>query len=145
MIAFLLSPKGRISGTQFFSAIAILMLIMIIIGFGLGTAPSLNGPVILSLCWALIAWPLICLLIKRLHDTGRNARGLWALAPQVGIALLSLGMGGFMPAIVHWLMTLLGVLANLSCWSLLFFLALKRGDVGDNAYGPDPHTGRHLS
>jgi uncharacterized membrane protein YhaH (DUF805 family) len=143
MIAFLLSPKGRISGTQFFSAIAILMLIMIVIGFGLGTVPSLNGPIILSLCWILIAWPLVCLLIKRLHDTGRNARWLWTLAPQVVIALLSLAMGGFIPAIVHWLMTLLGVLANLACWSLLFFLALRPGDAGDNIYGPDPRTAAH--
>ena len=26
-----------------------------------------------------------------------------------------------------------------ACWSLLFFLALKPGDEGENAYGPDPH------
>jgi uncharacterized membrane protein YhaH (DUF805 family) len=142
MTRFLLSPKGRISGTQFFSCIACFMLIMIVIGFALGTVPSFNGPIILSLCWILLAWPLSCLLIKRLHDTGRSARWLWLLAPQAILALLSLAMGGFLPAVLLWLMTLLGVLANLSCWSLLFFLALKPGDTGNNAYGPDPHTGR---
>ncbi len=142
MVRFLFSPNGRISGTQFFSGIAAAMLIMIIIGFGLGTMPAVNGPVILSLCWSLLAWPLACLLIKRLHDTGRSAVWLWLLAPQIAIALLSLAMGSFMPAGLLWLMTLLGVLANLSCWSLLFFLAIKPGDEGDNAYGPDPHLRR---
>lgn len=139
MIQFLLSPKGRISGTQFFSGIAIAMLVMVVIGFALGTVPSLDGPIILSLCWLLLAWPLTCLLIKRLHDTGRSARWLWGLAPQAILAVLSLAMGGFIPVIMLWLMTLLGVLANLACWSLLFFLALKPGDEGENAYGPDPH------
>ena len=142
MTKLLLSPAGRISGTQFFSGIAAIMLVMILVGFGLGTMPSVNGPVILSICWVLLAWPLTCLLIKRLHDTGRSAVWLWLLAPQVVMALLSLIMGGFMPAVIHWLVTLLGVLANLSCWSLLFFLALKPGDTGDNIYGPDPHPGR---
>jgi uncharacterized membrane protein YhaH (DUF805 family) len=140
MTRFLLSPRGRISGTQFFSSLACLMLAMIVIGFALGVVPSLNGPIILSACWILLAWPLLCLLIKRLHDTGRSARWLWLLAPQAALALISLAMGGFLPALLLWLMTLLGVLANLSCWSLLFFLALKPGDLGDNAYGPDPHT-----
>ena len=139
MIHFLFSPNGRISGTQFFSGIAVAMLIMVVIGFGLGTVPSVNGPIILSVCWALMAWPLLCLLVKRLHDTGRSATWLWWLAPQVMLAFLSLATGGFIPAILLWLMTLLGVLANLSCWSLLFFLALKPGDDGENAYGPDPH------
>ena len=140
MIRFLLSPNGRISGTQFFSSIAVAMLIMVVIGFGLGTVPSVNGPIVLSVCWILLTWPLLCLLIKRLHDTGRSAIWLWLLAPQAFMALISLAMGGFMPALLLWLMTLLGVLANLSCWSLLFFLALKPGDDGENAYGPDPHT-----
>ncbi|MFT4073964.1 MAG: DUF805 domain-containing protein [Asticcacaulis sp.] len=139
MIAFLFSPKGRISGTQFFSSLAILMLVMVIIGFGLGTVPAVNGPIVLSVCWVLLAWPLACLVIKRLHDTGRSALWLWGLAPQPLIACLSLAMGGFMPAGLLWLMTLLGVLANLACWSLLFFLALKPGDEGDNDYGADPH------
>jgi uncharacterized membrane protein YhaH (DUF805 family) len=140
MIRFLLSPNGRISGTQFFSSIAVAMLIMVVIGFGLGTVPSVNGPIVLSVCWILLTWPLLCLLIKRLHDTGRSAIWLWLLAPQAFMALISLAMGGFMPALLLWLMTLLGVLANLSCWSLLFFLALKPGDDGENAYGPDPHS-----
>lgn len=140
MTRFLLSPRGRISGTQFFSSLAGLMLAIIVIGFALGVVPSLNGPIILSACWILLAWPLLCLLIKRLHDTGRSARWLWLLAPQAALALISLAMSGFLPALFLWLMTLLGVLANLSCWSLLFFLALKPGDPGDNAYGPDPHT-----
>jgi uncharacterized membrane protein YhaH (DUF805 family) len=139
MIAFLFSPRGRISGTPFFSSVAIIMLVMVVIGFGLGTLPSVDGPIILSLCWILLVWPLLCLLIKRLHDTGRSAKGLWMLTPQVIVTLASLAMGGFVPAALLWLMTLLGVLANLSCWSLLFFLALKPGDEGDNMYGPDPH------
>lgn len=139
MLTFLFSPKGRISGTQFFSSLAILMLVMIVIGFGLGTMPAVNGPVILNVCWILLAWPLVCALVKRLHDTGRSARWLWLLAPQAILAIVSLAMGGFLPVVLLWLMTLLGVLANLACWSLLFFLALKPGDEGDNAYGPDPH------
>jgi len=145
MIRLLFSPNGRISGTQFFSSIAVTMFIMVIIGFGLGTMPSLNGPVILSICWILLAWPLLCALIKRLHDTGRSAVWLWLFTPQIAIALISLAMGGFMPALLLWFMTLLGVLANLACWSLLFFLALKPGDNGENVYGADPHASDQIT
>jgi uncharacterized membrane protein YhaH (DUF805 family) len=106
MVRFLFSPNGRISGTQFFSSIAVAMLVMVVIGFGLGTVPSVNGPIVLSVCWILLTWPLLCLLIKRLHDTGRSAIWLWLLAPQAFMALISLAMGGFMPALLLWLMTL---------------------------------------
>ena len=144
MIRFLFSPKGRISGTQFFSCIAAAMLIMVVIGFGLGTVPSVNGPVILSVCWLLQVWPLLCVLMKRLHDTGRSAVWLWLLAPQVAMALTSLAVGGYMPGAILWLMNIPGILANILCWGLIFFLALKPGDDGENAYGPDPHVSRDL-
>ena len=140
MIRFLFSPNGRISGTQFFSSIAVAMLIMMVIGFGLGTVPSVNGPIVLSVCWILLTWPLLCLLIKRLHDTGRSAVWLWLLAPQAAMALTSLAMGGYLPGAILWLMNILGILANILCWGLIFFLALKPGDDGENTYGPDPHT-----
>jgi len=139
MISLLLSPQGRISCTQFFSFIAIAMLIMVVIGFGLGTVPAINGPIVLSVCWVLLLWPLACALIRRLHDTGRSAIWLWLLAPQVAMALISLALGGFMPAFILWMMTVLGVAANILCWGLILFLALKPGEDGDNAYGPDPH------
>lgn len=140
MVRFLFSPNGRISGTQFFSCIAVAMLIMVVVGFGLGTVPSVNGPIILSICWILLVWPLLCLLIKRLHDTGRSAIWLWLLAPQAVMALTSLAMGGYLPGAILWLMNGLGILANILCWGLIFFLALKPGDDGENAYGPDPHS-----
>ena len=140
MIKFLLSPTGRISGTRFLSSIAVAMLIMLIIGFGLGTLPSVDGPIILCVCWVLLAWPLLCLFIKRLHDTGRSAAWLWLLIPQGAMALSSLAMSGYLSAAILWLMTMLGVIANILCWGLIFFLALKPGDEGDNAYGPDPHA-----
>ena len=142
MIKFLLSPTGRISGTRFLSSIAVAMLIMLIIGFGLGTLPSVDGPIILSVCWVLLAWPLLCLFIKRLHDTGRSAAWLWLLIPQGAMALSSLAMSGYLSAAILWLMTMLGVIANILCWGLIFFLALKPGDEGDNAYGTDPRATR---
>lgn len=142
MIGFLFSPTGRISCTQFFSAIALIMLTMLVIGFGLGTMPSVNGPLILSGLWILLVWPLACALIKRLHDTGRSATWLWLFAPQVAMAIASLAVGGFMPGFVLWIMNILGILSNTLCWGLILFLAVRTGDVGDNAYGPDPHDRR---
>ena len=142
MVDFLFSPKGRISGTQFFSYIAIAMLVMVMIGFGLGTLPALDGPIILSICWLLQVWPLLCVLIKRLHDTSRSAIWLWLFAPQAAMALISLAMGGYLPVAILWLMTALGIVANILCWGPILYLALKPGDDGDNIYGPDPHTTR---
>ncbi len=142
MTRFLFSLDGRISGTQFFSSIAIAMLIMVVIGFGLGTVPSFNGPVVLSICWGLMAWPLLCILIKRLHDIGQSAVWLWLLAPQAFMALVSLAVGGYLPGAILWLMNGFGIIANILCWGLVFSLALKPGDDGDNAYGPDPHVPR---
>ena len=142
MIGFLFFPAGRISCTQFFSAFALIMLTMLVIGFGLGTMPSLDAPLILSGLWILLVWPLACALIKRLHDTGRSATWLWVLAPQVAMAIASLAVGGFMPGFVLWIMNILGILSNTLCWGLILFLAVRTGDVGDNAYGPDPHDRR---
>ncbi|MDV6332602.1 DUF805 domain-containing protein [Asticcacaulis sp. 201] len=142
MIASLFSPRGRISGTQFFSYIAIDMLAMLVIGFGLGTVPSLDAPLVLSVIWALQAWPLACLFIRRLHDTGRSAAWLWLLAPQAAMAVTSLIMGGYMPGFILQVMNAVGIVANLLCWALIFFLALKTGQLDDNRYGPDPHGKR---
>lgn len=142
MIGFLFSPTGRISCTQFFSAIALIMLTMLVIGFGLGTMPALDAPLILSGLWIVLVWPLACALIKRLHDTGRSAAWLWLFAPQAAIAIASLAVGGFMPGFVLWIMNILGILSNTLCWGLILFLAVRTGDVGDNAYGPDPHDPR---
>lgn len=142
MIGFLFSPAGRISCTQFFSAIALIMLTMLVIGFGLGTMPSLDAPLILSGLWILLVWPLACALIKRLHDTGRSATWLWLFAPQVAMAVASLAVGGFMPGFVLWIMNILGILSNTLCWGLILLLAVRTGDAGDNAYGPDPHDRR---
>ncbi|ESQ85521.1 DUF805 domain-containing protein [Asticcacaulis benevestitus] len=142
MIGFLFSPTGRISCTQFFSAIALVMLTMLLIGFGLGTLPALDASLILSALWIVLTWPLACALIKRLHDTGRSATWLWLLAPQVAMAIASLAVGGFMPGFVLWIMNILGILSNTLCWGLILFLAVRTGDVGDNAYGADPHDQR---
>lgn len=142
MIGFLFSPAGRISCTQFFSAIALIMLTMLVIGFGLGTMPSLDAPLILSGLWILLVWPLACALIKRLHDTGRSATWLWLFAPQVAMAIASLAVGGFMPGFALWIMNILGILSNTLCWGLILFLAVRTGDAGDNAYSPDPHERR---
>ena len=135
----LFSPKGRISGTQFLISISIAMLVMVIIGFSLGAVPALNGPIILSICWTIQIWPLTCVLIRRLHDTGRSAIWLWLFAPQALIALISLAMGGYLPVATLWLMTALGIISNILCWGLIFFLVLKPGDTGDNHYGTAPH------
>ena len=92
----------------------------------------------------VLAVPLGALVARRLHDFG--ASGWWALAVPLAIALsvpgVIAGAGLDFEARLSFEMAWrpLGAAASilgLACLAIF----LKEGDVGPNAYGPDPRDG----
>ncbi len=136
-MAFFLSPSGRITGPQFFGYLAALLIAMLLIGFALGTIPAIDGPLIMSGLWLIAAWPTACLCAKRLHDTGKSARWLWCLAPQVIVTALSFVAGLLLSPLLIGLMVV-GIFANVLCWGLVLYLAFARGQAYPNRFGPEP-------
>ncbi len=68
-----------------------------------------SGPGLLDGLFSLaVLLPSIAVWVRRLHDVGRS--GWW------------------------WLLALIPVIG----WIILFYWSVRRGDVGPNAFGPDP-------
>lgn len=92
----------------------------------------------------VLAIPLGALVARRLHDFG--ASGWWALAVPLAIALsvpeVIAGAGLDFDARLRFETTWhpLGAAASIVALACLAIF-LKEGDVGPNAYGPDPRDG----
>ena len=116
-----LSPKGRISRSQFWLGI-------------LGVA-ALAGCGIAVAFWTPFAYgSLPFLAIKRLHD--RNKSGWWTLvflwAPGVTDRLSDKVIE---ESATWWILVLIG--SVLTIWGAVE-LGFRRGTDGENKYGPDP-------
>jgi len=95
--------------------------------------------------------PMTGLGARRLQDTGQNGSLIWVWTIIVGIGrvfglLISLaGTVGGLGALyflftVGWLLMLIG-LASLAISIVLIYFWVQPGNVGPNAYGPDPKAG----
>ena len=145
-----LSPDGRIKRQDFWIGWAIMFAANLVLGF----VPIIG---LLFHCFAI--YVMVCLYAKRLHDMGRS--GWLQLAPWgVGILALIIGFALFGTAMISaalalgnaspgagGLAVLLGslggfmmVLSLAGLVHLAFFIwvGATPGQVGENAYGPDP-------
>lgn len=123
MLSLYLSSRGRIDRTGFIAGLGGVLLFALLLDLALAALPGVNEALILSGVWALLAWPAVCLLIKRFRDTGSGPGGLWLFAPQIFVALAALAMSGAWPDALLTGFTWLGVAANLLCWGALVWLA----------------------
>lgn len=86
--------------------------------------------------------PSIAVEVRRFHDIGRS--GLWVLIPLVPFVFLLMDLMlvllGYLDDFVIKSSFAENCLLALSylLWILLVFLLLKRGQKGDNKYGPEP-------
>jgi len=130
-IVFFLSPKGRISRSQFW-----LGMLGIAAAMGIAVSIAFWTPIaIASIPVVLIAFVAIYILaIKRLHDC--NKTGWWTLvflwAPGV---FDRLGNKVAEESALWW--ALLVIALVLSLWGLVE-LGFRRGTDGGNDYGADP-------
>lgn len=133
IISFFLSPKGRISRSQFWLG-------MLGVAAVFGTALGLTF--LTAIAYAAIPLILIAfvatyiLAIKRLHD--RNKTGWWTLVFLWAPGVLDRITDKLTEdSAMWWVLVLIG--AVLSLWGLIE-LGFLRGTEGDNDYGPDPRV-----
>jgi uncharacterized membrane protein YhaH (DUF805 family) len=145
-----LSPDGRIKRQDFWIGWAILFAVNFVLGF----LPLIGW---LFHCFAI--YVMVCLYAKRLHDMGRSAWlqlapwGIGVLALIVGFALFGSAMisaalamrnaspgAGGLAVMLGSLGGFVMVLSLAGLVHLIFFIwvGATPGQVGDNAYGPDP-------
>ncbi len=145
-----LSPDGRIKRQDFWIGWAILVGVSVVFGF---------VPIIGQLVHLFAIYVMVCLYAKRLHDMGRSAWlqlapwGIGILALIVGFALFGTAMisaalamrdaspgAGGLAVLLGSLGGFMMVLSLAGLVHLLFFIwvGATPGQVGENAYGPDP-------
>ena len=146
MLDLFLSPMGRVPRPPYWMGLAA----VVVLGGG-----SLFLPGAWKLACLAFAWPKICLHIKRLHDIGRPSSALitpivgniFAVVVAAGIPFTAITSGGLIStrsrgdATAQYALIAFGVLGVL--WvagnlGYLLWLGLKRGDPGDNRFGPPP-------
>lgn len=129
--ALLLSPKGRISRSQFW-----LGMLGVAAMFGCGIAVAFWTPFVYgSLPFILLAVVAIYMIaIKRLHD--RNKSGWWTVAFLWAPGVLDRFSDKVVEeSAIWWILVLTG--SALTLWGLVE-LGFRRGTDGENEYGPDP-------
>ena len=89
----------------------------------------------------ILAIPIPALLVRRLHDQGRNGWAVWLALPGFIVWLVRTGIAlsqGMQARIeldrMTWILDWVVILANLA---LVLLLALP-GTTGPNRFGPDP-------
>jgi uncharacterized membrane protein YhaH (DUF805 family) len=125
------SPSGRIGRVDFVTGVVMLIGVEVVVGL-VGHFPWLVG-FGLSLFFALTG---LCLFVQRLHDLGRT--GYLVLAPVALAAILAAAVAVIAP---RYGAVTLAWGSRLIWLPLIFWLALVRGQKGNNRFGrPPTHT-----
>ena len=131
----LFGTRGRIGRAGWWIASCLLIVIGFAVLSAIGTF-NVILTIILSLLALLIAYCVLAVAVKRLHD--RNKRGWWvllfALAPIMLASIVSAFDEELDPILNYAAWAIVLVLA---LWALLEF-GLMPGTAGLNRYGPDP-------
>tara|TARA_R110000868_G_scaffold189695_2_gene433054 strand:- start:101187 stop:101672 length:486 start_codon:yes stop_codon:yes gene_type:complete len=130
LIKFLLSPKGRIRRMAFVNAWVLVISLMI--------ACYLIVPAGVNY---LIFMPLFLFIptVKRLHDIHLN--GFYALIVYQLYGLLAFQANGMNAIEMFGYVVPMSTLIYYMLWPtfvILFYLAVKKGDIGTNRYGINP-------
>ena len=128
---YFLSPKGRVSRQEFGLGLFGLILVdMLVVRIGLkfdsapryyDTRPSPGHDIsVLHLLLIALLWPIVAILVKRLHDL--NVSGWWALT-ILGVPHLASALH-----VKYWVLYL----------AIVATLGVLPGSRGDNRFGVDP-------
>ena len=147
MINLLLGFEGRISRTQFWIGLIIIVaaefILMWLLGIPFLPTEMEDLPVrLIEFAIQLVMlYPTAAIAVKRLHD--RDKPGiyvLWLVGLTLIIMLTNLfGLTGN-PRNMNWLDWLLGLATIVIGLAFLVDLGFRRGTTGANQYGPDPIT-----
>ena len=129
----LFSFRGRINRLPFWLAsiaVALVLIVLVILSFGLG-GPTEGTALVIFVLYLPVAYVGLALGTKRLHD--RDKSGWWLLLFYV------------LPGILQWLADMAGgagiilqvIALVLNIWALIE-LGFLRGTPWPNRFGPDP-------
>jgi uncharacterized membrane protein YhaH (DUF805 family) len=147
MVNLLLGFEGRISRTQFWIGLVIIVAVEFIlmwfleIPFFPAEMKGLPARLIEFALQLVLLYPTAAIAVKRLHD--RDKPGiyvLWLVGLTLIIALTNLFGLTDDPKNPTWLDWALGFCAAVIGLAFLIELGFRRGTPGDNRYGPDPLT-----
>jgi uncharacterized membrane protein YhaH (DUF805 family) len=131
---FLLSPKGRVGRSPYFSFIAIVTMLVTVVSFGAGFAGASTTMLVAVIAvFLLLLWPVYCVTARRLHDI--NLPGEWALVvvlPEVltVVAIAASPSWLFYPHTVSLFIRFV----------IVFALIVMPGAKAENRYGPIPEA-----
>jgi uncharacterized membrane protein YhaH (DUF805 family) len=114
MVRYVIRFKGRATRRELFVILGFTFVSFVLIFGTLGTLPSgldEDTNLFINLVGLILFFvPILGVFVRRLHDTGRDAGGLWALLiPYVG-------------------------------WFIFASVMIIAGNKGENDYGPDPRA-----
>jgi uncharacterized membrane protein YhaH (DUF805 family) len=147
MVNLLLGFEGRISRTQFWIGLVIIVAAELILMWLLGipflptVMKDVSVRVIEFAIQVVVLYPTVAIAVKRLHD--RDKPGiyvLWLVGLTAIIAFTNLFGLTDDPRNPGWLDFVLGFCAAVIGLAFLVELGFRRGTAGDNRYGPDPLT-----
>jgi uncharacterized membrane protein YhaH (DUF805 family) len=152
--------NGRIPRSRFWIGTAVLLAVTVIAFFalvmlGMGVTRSVSGTVTLDsgesspfrnvhivltptgrlILNLVILFPMVAVFLKRCHDRGSQGYFL-ILVVVIGLLLRILGLTG--SETIDWVVHVLDVVVWFAFLYFLIVLGFLKGDVGANAYGPDP-------
>lgn len=129
---FLLSPRGRVGRSAYFSFSAIVWIYGVALEFGGGLSglPMIEAVIVVGF-YVLLLWPRLCVTAKRLHDIGLSAA--WAAIILVPDALWLIDQVSPFPGLrtVWRVCGLLGVL-------FVVGLVVMPGKKTENRFGQVP-------
>jgi uncharacterized membrane protein YhaH (DUF805 family) len=147
MVNLLLGFEGRLSRTQFWIGLVLIVAAELILMWLLGIPffptmmKDVSVRVIEFAIQVVVLYPTVAIAVKRLHD--RNKPGiyvLWLVGLTLVIAFTNLFGLTDDPRSPGWLDFVLGFCAAVIGLAFLVELGFRRGTAGDNRYGPDPLT-----
>ncbi len=152
MVNLLLGFEGRISRTQFWIGLVILVaaefILMWLLGIPFFPAVMKNfaARLIEFALQLVMLYPTAAIAVKRLHDRDKpGVYVLWLVGLTLVVAFTSLfGLTGD-PKNMNWLDWILGFCAIVIGLAFLIELGFRRGTDGENQYGPDPLGNRAAS
>lgn len=121
-------PSGRIPRRVYIPAM-LLMNAIILISENTGD----DGSGILAIFSFIILWPFAMFSIQRAHDIGKPT---WFAIAWMVLAVFSTVLNDMSPA--SGAVVIAGIISAIAALVMGIMLAFRRGDVGENEFGPDP-------
>ena len=140
------SPDGRIGRAAYWIGWLIILAVEVVLRLALGVpfaatpADTLTARGSSFLIDAVLLYPSIMVMVKRLHDRGYSGWVTgWLIVPYIVIMITNLlGISGD-PEHMGVVETLLLFATSIIMIAFMIELGFRRGSAGDNEFGPEPH------